>query len=84
MNHIPDFSWNSPFIRWYRAHSGAGIPNAFVAKLNSSGDFSWNTFLGGDGRNRIRNRPGQRRKCLCDRQHLQRVRISHSILYGQR
>lgn len=38
-------TWGSPV----RAHSGAGIPNAFVAKLNTSGDFSWNTFLGGMG-----------------------------------
>ena len=38
-------TWGSPV----RAYAGAG--DAFVAKLNSSGSLTWNTFLGGSGAN---------------------------------
>jgi hypothetical protein len=37
-----DGTWGSPL----RAHAG-GVTDAFAAKLNSSGAFVWNTFLGG-------------------------------------
>jgi hypothetical protein len=37
-------TWGSPA----RAHAG-GYEDAFVAKLNSDGLLTWNTFLGGDG-----------------------------------
>ena len=37
-------TWGSPV----RAYSGSGY-DAFVAKLNSSGSLTWNTFLGGNG-----------------------------------
>jgi hypothetical protein len=38
-----DTSWGTPV----NAHSGGGVSDAFVAKLNSSGALIWNTFLGG-------------------------------------
>ncbi len=37
-------TWGSP-VRAY----GGGVVDAFVAKLNSSGNLVWNTFLGGSG-----------------------------------
>ena len=40
-------TWGSPV----RAFSG-GLNDAFVAKLDSSGNLIWNTFLGGDGDDR--------------------------------
>lgn len=36
-------TWGSPI----RAHSGMGVYNAMVVKLNISGDYQWHTFLGG-------------------------------------
>ena len=38
-------TWGSPV----RAHYGAGNTDAFVAKLDSSTNLLWNTFLGGSG-----------------------------------
>ncbi len=36
-------SWGSPV----NAHTGGGFQDAFVARLDSSGTLTWNTFLGG-------------------------------------
>jgi hypothetical protein len=38
-------SWGSP----QRAHAGGDNNDAFVAKLDSSGVLTWNTFIGGSG-----------------------------------
>jgi len=40
---MSDATWGSPVLAYT-----AG-PDAFAAKLNSSGNLTWNTFLGGDG-----------------------------------
>ncbi len=37
-------SWGSPI----RSHSNEGVLDAFVAKLNASGEVVWNTFFGSD------------------------------------
>ncbi|MGD9092697.1 MAG: SBBP repeat-containing protein [Anaerolineales bacterium] len=36
------YTWGTPI----RSHAGMGVPNAFVARVSSSGYLSWNTFLG--------------------------------------
>ncbi len=38
-------SWGSPV----RSHFGSGNYDGFVAKLDNSGNLTWNTFLGGSG-----------------------------------
>lgn len=38
-------TWGAPI----NPHAGGGQPDAFVAKLNSSGNLLWHTFLGGTG-----------------------------------
>ncbi|MCI0552417.1 MAG: SBBP repeat-containing protein [Anaerolineae bacterium] len=44
-----DVTWGSP-IRAYTT----GISDAFIAKLNTSGNLIWNTFLGGSGMDEAR------------------------------
>ncbi len=41
-------TWGSP----KRAFTSTTQPDAFAAKLNSNGNLTWNTFLGGDGYDR--------------------------------